>query len=122
MADTKKICHLKISRGESPDARSYDTFSFVFEDGQSVLDALLWVRESCDPSLAVRFSCLNANACKECVMLIDGQVSYACTKRVLCGSMLIEPLPNKALIRDLVTEIVLPVERLSVGNFCWESE
>jgi succinate dehydrogenase/fumarate reductase-like Fe-S protein len=37
-----------------------------------VLDGLLWLRREVDPSLAIRFSCINANVCKECTMLIDG--------------------------------------------------
>jgi succinate dehydrogenase/fumarate reductase-like Fe-S protein len=65
-----------------------------------------------DPSLAFRFSCINANACKECMMLIDGKVDYACTVRLKEGMTTLAPLPKKALIRDLVTEIAPPDERL----------
>jgi succinate dehydrogenase/fumarate reductase-like Fe-S protein len=50
-----------------------DTFKIEFELGQSVL-GLQMVRQ--DSSLAFRFSCINANACKECMMLIDGEVEY----------------------------------------------
>jgi len=39
-----------------------------------VLDGLRALRCDADPSLAFRFSCINANACKECMMLIDGKV------------------------------------------------
>ena len=39
-----------------------------FERGQSVLDGLRWIRVNKDPTLAIRFSCINANACKECMM------------------------------------------------------
>ena len=34
------------------------------------------------PSLAIRFSCFNANVCKECTMLIDGNVEYACIAKL----------------------------------------
>ena len=37
---------------------------------------------------------------------------YACTTRLVPGEMKLEPLPNKALIKDLVTEIAPPDERL----------
>ncbi|MDB5503479.1 MAG: hypothetical protein JWR89_3381, partial [Tardiphaga sp.] len=57
-------------------------------------------------------SCINANACKECMMLIDGKVDYACTVRLKEGTTTLAPLPKKALIRDLVTEIAPPDERL----------
>jgi succinate dehydrogenase/fumarate reductase-like Fe-S protein len=103
---------LSIQRGE-PDATSrVETFEVAFEPGQSVLDGLRMVRRDHDPSLAFRFSCINANACKECMMLIDGEVEYACTARLKEGTTTLAPLPKKALIRDLVTEIAPPDERL----------
>jgi succinate dehydrogenase/fumarate reductase-like Fe-S protein len=46
------------------------------------------------------------------MMLIDGKVDYACTVRLKEGVMTLAPLPKKALIRDLVTEIAPPDERL----------
>ena len=98
---------LRIRRGES-----YESFEVPFEPGQSVLDGLRWIRVRHDPSLAIRFSCINANACKECMMQIDGKTVYACTARLAEREMLLEPLPNKELVRDLVTEIAPPDERL----------
>ena len=45
-------------------------------------------------------------------MLIDGRVTYACTARLEPCEMRLEPLPNKPHIRDLVTEVAPPDERL----------
>ncbi len=103
---------MKIRRGGPDETVSHSEFAFEFEDGQSVLDALRWIRSNRDPSLAVRYSCINANACKECVMRIDGKTGYACTTPLRTGEMLVEPLPNKRLIRDLVTDTLPPDERL----------
>lgn len=103
---------LKIRRGGPGGPARYDHVAFAFEPGQSVLDALRWIRAHRDPSLALRYSCINANACKECVMRIDGRNAYACTTKLVAGEMLLEPLPNKPLIRDLVTDTVPPEERL----------
>jgi len=89
-----------------------ETFVLTFENGQSVLDGLRALRSEADPSLAFRFSCINANACKECMMLIDGKVDYACTVRLKEDVTFLAPLPKKSLIRDLVTEIAPPDERL----------
>ena len=90
------------------------TFEVAFEPGQSVLDGLRkHLRRDVDPSLAFRFACINANACKECMMLIDGKVDYACTRApARQGVTRLAPLPKKALVRDLVTEIAPPDERL----------
>jgi succinate dehydrogenase/fumarate reductase-like Fe-S protein len=103
---------LQIKRGEPGVQPHVETFDVAFEPGQSVLDGLREVRRMSDPSLAFRFACINANACKECMMLIDGKVDYACTTRLKEGVTTLAPLPKKALVRDLVTEIAPPDERL----------
>jgi succinate dehydrogenase/fumarate reductase-like Fe-S protein len=109
MSQTAK---LKIKRGAPDEASSWASFEVAFEPGQSVLDGLRRIRVERDPTLAFRFSCINANACKECMMLLDGKVVYACTARLEPREMTLEPLPNKALVRDLATEIAPPDERL----------
>ena len=103
---------LHITRGSPGATPRTETFDVTFEPGQSVLDGLRMVRATSDPTLAFRYACINANACKECMMLIDGRVEYACTARLLEGEMTLAPLPKKALVRDLVTEIAPPDERL----------
>jgi succinate dehydrogenase/fumarate reductase-like Fe-S protein len=103
---------LAIQRGQPEGRLRVDTFEVEFEHGQSVLDGLRLIRRDQDPSLAFRFSCINANACKECMMLIDNEVEYACTARLKEGTTVLAPLPKKALICDLVTEIAPPDERL----------
>ena len=98
---------LKIRR-----AGGFAQYEVPFEPGQTVLDGLRWIRVHVDPSLAIRYSCINANACKECMIRVDGKTVYACTTRLVQGEMKLEPLPNKALVKDLVTEIAPPDERL----------
>jgi len=105
------IARLRVWRGLATEAGRLESYEVPFEPGQSVLDALRWIRVNRDPTLAIRFSCINANACKECVMEIDGRTEYACTTRLVPGEMTVKPLSNKALVRDLVTEIAPPAER-----------
>ena len=109
---------LKIWRGQSKaqgkDQGHWETNAVPFERGQSVLDGLRWIRVNKDPSLAIRFSCINANACKECMMELEGETVYACTARLEPREMTVSPLPNKTLVRDLVTEIAPPAERFAV--------
>ncbi len=90
----------------------HERFEVPFETGQSVLDGLRHIRETADPTLAFRYSCLNANACKECMMQLDGKVVYACTARLEACEMRLDPLSNKPLLRDLATAIAPPNERL----------
>jgi succinate dehydrogenase/fumarate reductase-like Fe-S protein len=106
-----QIATLKVWRGLARDAGHWDTFEVPFETGQSVLDGLRWIRIHRDPSVAIRFSCINANACKECMIALDGETVYACTARLEPREMTLAPLANKPLVRDLVTEIAPPPER-----------
>jgi len=103
---------LLISRGLPGEAPREEAFAVPFEPGQSVLDGLRWLRRERDPGLAFRFSCLSANSCKECMLRLDGRVVYACTARLEARPMRLQPLANKPLIRDLVTAIAPPDERL----------
>ena len=103
---------LKIWRGVDPKQGHWETHEIPFDPGQSVLDGLRWIRVNRDPSLAIRFSCINANACKECMLELDGKTVYACIARLEPRQMVLAPLSNKILVRDLVTEIAPPAERL----------
>ena len=106
------VVRLTITRGKPGEAPRTETHEVPFEPGQSVLDALRWIRAHRDPALAIRYSCTSANTCKECMVSVDGKTVYACTARLEAREMSVAPLPNKALIRDLVTEIAPPEERL----------
>src|SRR3954462_463498 len=110
------VATLKIWRGLDRDAGHWESFAVPFEPGQSVLDGLRWIRLHCDPTLAVRYSCINANACKECMIELDGKTVYACTARLEARIMQLAPLANKRLVRDLVTKIAPPSERLIAGE------
>ena len=108
-----KAARLSIRRGSGDEPVRYDEFAVPFEDGATVLDALIWIRAHADPSLAMRYSCTNANVCKECTIAVDGTVVYACTTRLVADrAMVLDPLPGKRRLRDLVTETRPPRERL----------
>ena|SRR5215472_12004343 len=109
----KQIARLRIRRGTAEDAARYDEFLVPFEDGTTVLDALVWIRIHADPTVAIRYSCINANVCKECTIKIDGAVAYACTTRLVADRvMTLAPLSGKVQLRDLVSETRPPSERL----------
>ena len=94
-----EIATLKIWRGPDKTVGRFESYEVPYEPGQSVLDGLRWIRVHKDPTLAFRYSCINANACKECMMEIDGETIYACTTRLEPRAMTIEPLGNKKLVR-----------------------
>ncbi|HTQ32803.1 MAG TPA: 2Fe-2S iron-sulfur cluster-binding protein [Stellaceae bacterium] len=108
-----KIARLSVRRGTASDPPRYEEFAVPFEDGATVLDALVWIRIHRDPSLAMRYSCISANVCKECTIAVNGKVVYACTTRLAERPlMVLDPLPGKPHLRDLVSETRPPRERL----------
>lgn len=110
---TGRTATIRVQRGgpgEEPRIESYDV---PYREGMSVLDALMWIRVHRDESLAIRYSCINANACKECMVAVDGKTQYACTARLGVDPVTVTPLGNKRLVRDLVTDIVPPKETLA---------
>jgi len=106
-----KKATLRIQRG-GPNQASYQVYDVPYEDGMSVLDALRWIRANLDSSLAIRYSCINANACKTCMALVNGEVEYTCVARLHPGVMTVEPLPKRLVIRDLVTDTVPDDEKV----------
>ena len=103
---------LHVQRGVPGEAVRYDDFQVPYEEGMSVLDALRWIRTNLDSSLAIRYSCINANACKTCMALINGEVEYTCIAKLTPETTTVAPLPKRALIRDLVTDVIPDDEKL----------
>ena len=71
-----------------------EDFEVPYEEGMSVLDALRWIRTHLDSSLAIRYSCINANACKTCMALVNGEVEYTCIAKLTPGTVTVESLPR----------------------------
>jgi succinate dehydrogenase/fumarate reductase-like Fe-S protein len=103
---------LRVQRGSPGDPLREQDFDVQFEPGQSLLDGLRQIRARHDPTLAFRYSCINANACKECMMKLDDKTVYACTARLEARLMRVAPLPNKPLVCDLLTSIAPSDETL----------
>jgi succinate dehydrogenase/fumarate reductase-like Fe-S protein len=103
---------LRIRRGSPNGESRYENFEVPYEEGMSVLDALRWIRVHLDSTLALRYSCINANACKTCMAVVNGEVEYTCIAKLTPGIITVEPLPKRPLIRDLVTDTVPAEEKL----------
>ncbi len=108
----EKTALLRVWRGGPDQEERYDTFKVPYEDGMSVLDALRWIRRHVDSSLAIRYSCINANACKTCMAVVNGKVEYTCTARLEPTTVTVNPLPKRSVIRDLVTDTGPAEEKL----------
>ena len=105
-----KLTEFKIYRWNPDDGANprTDTY-FVDRDdcGPMVLDALIWIKNSIDPTLTFRRSC-REGICGSCAMNIDGGNTLACTMGMdECGSgtIAIYPLPHMPVVKDLVPDL-----------------
>ena len=90
--------------GQNP---SIDTYYVDRDDcGPMVLDALIWIKNTVDPTLTFRRSC-REGVCGSCAMNIDGTNTLACTKAIddARAPMRIYPLPHQPVVKDLVPDL-----------------
>lgn len=70
----------------------------------TVLQALQYIYTNIDGTLTFRhYHCKRGNVCGSCAMLINGKRRLAC-KTPVRSEMIIEPLPSRKVIRDLVVD------------------
>lgn len=75
--------------------------------GPMVLDALIAIRNTVDPTLTFRRSC-REGVCGSCAMNISGRNTLACTKgmdELPGGTITVSPLPHMPVLRDLVPDL-----------------
>ncbi|WP_210529170.1 succinate dehydrogenase iron-sulfur subunit [Rubellimicrobium arenae] len=74
--------------------------------GPMILDALIYIKDLVDPTLAFRRSC-REGICGSCSMNIDGVNGLACITGIdeVKGDVRIYPLPHMPVIKDLVPDL-----------------
>ncbi len=101
---TFRIYRFDPESGENPrwDTYNIDTTKF----GPMVLDALIYIKNEVDPTLAFRRSC-REGVCGSCAMNIGGRNTIACTKGhdEFKGDITVSPLPHQPVVRDLVPDL-----------------
>ena len=104
---TFKVYRYDPSTDETP---RWDTYEVAVEDhGPMVLDALIHIKNTIDPTLSFRRSC-REGICGSCSMNIDGRNTLACTKgweECSSSTISIAPLPHQPVVKDLVTDLTL---------------
>ncbi len=90
------------------DERPYtQEFTIPFRHGMTVLDSLLYIKETIDNTLAFRSSC-RMGICGSCGMLINNFPMLAChtpVEELGTHKIRVKPLPNFPIIRDLVPHL-----------------
>ncbi|HEY6536603.1 MAG TPA: succinate dehydrogenase iron-sulfur subunit [Candidatus Nitrosocosmicus sp.] len=108
MSDENKKIILKIYRTNynKKESSYYDEFEVPVNRWTTVLEALLYVKNKVDSTIAIRYSCRMAS-CGSCGMKINGRPSLACYTKISelnKDAIVCEPLSNFPRVRDLVTD------------------
>jgi succinate dehydrogenase/fumarate reductase iron-sulfur protein len=84
----------------------WQTYDVDARPMMSVLDALFWILEHEDPTLAFRYSC-RAGMCGSCAMVINGREGLTCGLRLerLRPPVSIEPLRSLPVTKDLLVDL-----------------
>lgn len=85
----------------------FQDFSYQSEEKTSVLEALMDIRNDQDGALSLRYSCREA-ICGSCAMVINGKFDLACRtnlESLKSSLVVIEPLPNLEIQKDLVVDM-----------------
>ncbi|WP_207482272.1 succinate dehydrogenase iron-sulfur subunit [Arenibaculum pallidiluteum] len=99
----------RIYRWNPEDGRNPRIDEFEVDRGKfgpMVLDALIYIKNEIDSTLAFRRSC-REGICGSCAMNIDGTNTLACLKPVdeVRGDVRIYPLPHRPVVKDLVPDL-----------------
>ena len=98
---------VEVWRGDAGGGR-LQRFAVPRQASQTVLDVVTWIQRHADPTLAYRFAC-RVGMCGSCAMTVNGKPRWTCRTHVGeaggDGLLVIEPLRNLPLIRDLACDM-----------------
>lgn len=106
MAQTVKLSIFRFDP-ENDKTYRFQDFDVPYTPGLTILDAIFYVQDRIDPSLAFRYSC-REGVCGSCAMNIDGRYRLACETQAsiaLHKRVRIRPLAHLPIIRDLVVDL-----------------
>jgi len=95
---TVKVYRFDPARDPAP---SYESFQIESGGRQTVLDLLKEIYRHHDPELAFRWSC-GLGKCGACAVRVNGRPVMACQEVVESRDLLIEPLRNFPVLKDLI--------------------
>jgi fumarate reductase (CoM/CoB) subunit B len=101
-----RVANVKIYRFDPDDDRSprYDEFRVEIQGVTKVLELLNLIYRKFDPTLAYRSSC-RSGKCGVCSVMVNRRAVLACRENVPeHGEVIIEPLANYPVIRDLIVD------------------
>ena len=105
MSKVEKVVEFKIRRFDPQNKGNYvSAYRVPIRKGTTILDSLLYIKDNLDETLTFRHSC-RMGICGSCAVNVDGKPMLACYTQVLhldADSLMIEPVSNMPVIKDLV--------------------
>src|SRR5881628_200630 len=114
MAERDVVFRVKRYRPTAGSKPAYQEYRIPYRDDMVVLDALNYIKDHIDPTLTYRWSC-RMGICGSCGANVDGTPRLTCAlylKDLKKRPVLIEPLENFAILKDLVVDIEPFMEKL----------
>jgi fumarate reductase iron-sulfur subunit len=108
---TLRVTRYRPERGPDP---YFDDFDVPYREDMVVLDALNHIKDDIDGSLTYRWSC-RMGVCGSCGMMVNGVPRLTCStylREFHPERVVVEPLENFPVIRDLVVDISDFMEKL----------
>ena len=104
----EKTVGFKIHRFDPKHKKHYiSKYKVPIRKGMTLLEALIYIKDNFDESLAFRSSC-RMGICGSCGVMVNGKPMLACYTQVLhlnSDAIVIEPLQNMPIIKDLIVDI-----------------
>ena len=106
MAQRQLTVNVERYHPEQGAAAYVDSYQVPARDGMMVLDALNYIRDDLDPTLAFRWSC-RMGICGSCGMTVDDRPRLTCEDNLASygDEITVAPLDGFPVIRDLVVDI-----------------
>jgi len=116
MKDKKMTFKIQRFDKETEAKPHFKNYKIAISEGNTVLDALIKIKETIDGTLTFRRSC-RSSICGSCAIRINGKAMLACNTQVKDiakdgEAIQIEPLKHFNLIRDLVVDLEPFIEGL----------
>ncbi|MGN1393739.1 MAG: succinate dehydrogenase/fumarate reductase iron-sulfur subunit [Succinivibrionaceae bacterium] len=115
MADKTMKITVSRYRPETDSEPHFQEFTVPYIHETSLLEALNYIKDNLEPELSFRWSCRMA-VCGSCGMMVNGVPKLACKTFLRDydenGTMVIEPLANFPIERDLVVDLSDLIEKI----------
>jgi succinate dehydrogenase/fumarate reductase iron-sulfur protein len=99
--DTLKVKVFRFDPSVDKEAH-YDEFEVPYNEHETILGVLHYIRENFDPGLTYRDSCA-VGCCAICSVKVNGKAALACNVKMPAGDMVIDPVKKDKVLKDLAT-------------------